>query len=333
MERNPHLDEVEALLASLEEARARVTAEIDAGLKRGGDLRDGVRTVADSSSGSWLGWHSRMYYGDYEEPPVAESWDPEWGGIHGFSDRWSERSQAEVQRAVEQRSGTTLAELAATADRVREECQPLQQEVLTVLSPVCDLAGLQKESELLAKLENIEWIVPPANFIRALAPRQVMSRDSTALSQGLQPPLHLNVEAGIVSNTTTLAHTRDFLHDAIRLVRQVRTKLHATPPRERIAAAVGGEPVEDRLARELRRRSLALLVVLAIAVAAGVLAVLRSLVDDRLATAAIIVGAALVVSGLYAALVDRAHARWALAAAAAVGGAIAAVDQLLAHFG
>jgi hypothetical protein len=332
MDRRELLQEVEKLLAALEEARQRVAPDIDGGSELGQGLRDATRNVGDSSSGSWIGWHSRMYYGDYEEPSVAESWDPEWGGIHGFSERWRERAQAEVQQAIEHRAGTTLGELAAVADRVREACQPLQQEVLTVLSPVCDLAGLAKEGEQLAKLEDIEWIVPPAKFVRAIAPGQMMSRDTVAIGQGLQAPLHLNVEGAIVSNTSTLAKSRDFLTDATRLARQVRTKLQATPARERVEAAAAGEPSDERLARQLRQRSIALFILLAVVITAGVIILLRSLIDNRLATAVIIVAAALLVAGIYAFLVDRGHARRALAAAVGVGGAITLVDQLLSYF-
>lgn len=329
---NPHSEEVEALLDRFAETRDRLDADIASGLKLGERLRDAARTIGDASSGSWLGWHSRMYYGDFEEPPVADSWDPEWGGIHGYSDRWRDRSQAEVQNAVEQRAGAGLAELATCADRVREACELLQQEALIVLSPVCDLAGLDREAELLTKLEHIDWIVPPGNFIQALTPRQVMSRDSVALSQGIQAPLHLNVEAAIVSNTSTLASARDFLTDAIRLGRQARTKLKALPAGERGTAAMIGESAEARLARQLRRRSIALFAVLACAITVGVAVTLRLLVDDRLVSAVVIVAAVLLVAGLYALLVDRAHARWAVVAAAGVGGALAAVDQLLGHF-
>lgn len=111
----------------------------------------------------------------------------------------------------------------------------------------------------------------------------------------------------------------------------MRTKLRATPAGERVEALAAGEPADERLARQLRRRSVVLFVLLAL-VAAGVIVLLRALVDNRLATAVIIVAAALLVAAIYALLVDRAHARWALAAAAGVGGAIAVVDQLLGHF-
>src|SRR6266571_423633 len=229
MDASQLLPEVERILAAIEAAQAQLSGDIKDGLTQGDRLRDATRTVGEASSGSWVGWHSRMYYGNYHEPPVAESWNAEWGGIRGFSERWEERSLAEVQRAVEERAGVRLADTARYADRVREVCKPLQQELLIALSPACDLTGLTKEAELLANLEKIEWIVPPDKFVRALAPNQIWSRDTGALSQGMQAPLHLEVAAAIVTNTSTLTTSQKFLTDAIRLTRQVRTKLKAVP--------------------------------------------------------------------------------------------------------
>jgi hypothetical protein len=115
-------------------------------------LRDAGRKLADSSSGSWIGWHSRMYYGDFDEPPVAETWDAEWGGLHRFSPQWQERTLEEVQHRIETTAGTTLAATAAYADRVRRDCEPLWREVLEVMSPISDIAGFSKEAELLQRL-------------------------------------------------------------------------------------------------------------------------------------------------------------------------------------
>ncbi|MGH2744273.1 MAG: hypothetical protein ACRDLY_09715 [Thermoleophilaceae bacterium] len=326
------LAEVENLIAALEAAEARVMDDIDDGLKRGDRLREAVRFVGLASSGSWVGWHSRMYYGDYEEPPVNNSWDSEWGGLHGFSDLWRERTHAEVQSEVERRAGLTLADLATTADRVREVCQPLQREVLTVLSPICDLAGLETEAGLLKKLEEIDRIVSPANYIRAIAPNQLMSRDTQALNQGMQAPIHMDVDAAIVSNRSTLGISEKFLHDGIRLARQVRTKLRAARRTGDVPASSGQGVEATALRRQLQVRSIALFTLLAVAVVAGAVLAVRELRHDRLASASVMVGVALALAALYAVLVDRSHAVRALVLAAAVGGAVATVDQLLSHF-
>jgi len=325
------LADVESLITELEDAQRRITHDIDDGLRRGELLRSATRKLAESSSGSWVGWHSRMYYGDYAEPPVDETWDSEWGALHHFSSLWQGRSSDEVQDEVQHRAGVTIAEVASIADRVRSECQPLQQKVLTILSPVCDLAGLERESELLAKLEKIDWIVSPDAFIRVLVPRQVMSRDTQALNQGVQPPLHLLVEAAIVSNTSTLGAASDFLTDAIRLARQTRTKLVTTGLRDAIVKSSPESGPLPRLERQLRRRSIALWVVLSVAIVV-VGAYLWAVADGRLARALIIVGAFLLCAGAYAALINRTRAWRVVGIAVVVGTLVAVVDQLLGHF-
>lgn len=325
--------DVADLRAALEAARDEAAERIDDGLTDVGKrLRDATHKVADSSSGSWAGWHSRMYYRGYAEPSAKDSWDSEWGGVYGPQEGWVDRTQAEVQDAVEARAKVTVRELAQLADDVREKCEPLRQEALTMLSPICDLVGLEKEAELLAKIEKIDWITPSDRYVQAMAPSQMMSRDSGAINQGMQAPLHVNVEAAIVSNTQTLSRCREFLDDAIRLTRQIGTKL--TAAKQAPPAALPSEQAvagDLHLRRQLQRRSLALFVAVATGVVAGVAALLAVGEPGRFVSAVGIVGAALVLAGLYATLVDRGHARTALVVAAAVGGAVATVDQLLSH--
>jgi hypothetical protein len=321
------LTEIEETLTLLQEKRDAIRQDVEDGLSRGGQLREAARKIGESSSGSWVGWHSRMYYRDFREPPVAETWDTEWGGIHGVSDAWKEKSLPEIQGAVEGLAATTLADLAATADRVRETCQPIQQELLTVLTPICDLAGFQREAEMLGEMESIDWIVSPSNLVQAMAPQHMMSRDSVALHQGLQAPLHLNVEAAVVSNTGTLATSRDFLDSATRLARQIRTKL-AARSNDQVDGGVLQAVADPDTAKQLRRRSFALFVLLTLATAGGVFVGLRR-VDNHVLIAAILVAGVLFIAGVFALLINRGHAIRALAIAGGVVGAVAAVEQLL----
>jgi hypothetical protein len=326
------LGDVERALEALSRAQSDVAVDITEGLKLGDRLRDAARSIAGSSSGSWVGWHSRMYYGNYEEPSVQDSWNTEWGGLRGFSPRWQERSLMEVQRAIEERAGVSLGDVGRIADRVREICQPLQQEAITVLSPVCDIAGFGKEAELLARLEKVDWIVAPENFIRALAPSALASRDSQAVMQRMQAPLHLEVEAAIVTNTSTLTTSQKFLADAIRLTRQVRTKLKAMPVTAPGETAIPGKASDAPVQHQLLQRSRLLFAVLAIMIAAADLWLLRTYGHNRLVAASLMIVGALAVAGAYAWLLDRAHVRPALVAGGAVLAALAALDQILGHF-
>jgi hypothetical protein len=89
-------------------------------------------------------------------------------------------------------------------------------------------------------------------------------------------------------------------------------------------------PETTELRRQLRHLSVALFLLLSLAVVVGLVAVLRFVDLRTLLQAAVVVGGAALVAGLYALLVDRRHAIRALGVAAGAAGAIAAVDQLLA---
>ena len=112
-----------------------------------------------------------------------------------------------------------------------------------------------------------------------------------------------------------------------RPARRAALELRAAP-RDAAAPVRAADP-SGNLARTLRRRSLALFGLTAALLVATTAFVLGTYVQQRLATAAIIVGVGLALAGLYALLVDRRHAGRALAVAAAVAGAIATIDQLL----
>jgi hypothetical protein len=83
------------------------------------------------------------------------------------------------------------------------------------------------------------------------------------------------------------------------------------------------------LQQRLRRVSLALFVVLAALIVTAARALLLTAGDERGVPAATLVGAALLVAGSYAALVNRGHAARAVVVTAALAGAVAAVDQLV----
>lgn len=86
MNSEPLLEEVRRIIRDLEQARTEVSGDITRGLEIGQQLRDACREISNGSSDSWIGWHSRMYYGNFEQPPVHLSWDAEWGGLNAVAD-------------------------------------------------------------------------------------------------------------------------------------------------------------------------------------------------------------------------------------------------------
>jgi hypothetical protein len=48
-------------------------------------LAKAISIIGKSSSQSWFGYHSRIYYRDFEPPPVEAHFSREWGWTEAFS--------------------------------------------------------------------------------------------------------------------------------------------------------------------------------------------------------------------------------------------------------
>ena len=65
------------------------------------ELMEKISVVEESWSRSWVGFHSSLYYGDFEKPPIGDVFNIEWGSINGFSDKWQDRSYEDVSTFIE----------------------------------------------------------------------------------------------------------------------------------------------------------------------------------------------------------------------------------------
>ncbi|CAG36778.1 hypothetical protein [Desulfotalea psychrophila] len=73
------------------------------------NLIDSATAVGKSWSGSWLGYHSRVYYTAFETPPPGAVFSAEWGLENNFSGgsrgAWLEYSFDDVVSYINQQAG------------------------------------------------------------------------------------------------------------------------------------------------------------------------------------------------------------------------------------
>lgn len=186
----------------LEEVAAKNKApEIEGPVR---SLEAAADEVGKTWSGSWFGYHSRVYYRDLKPPPPGARFDLQWGLIEAFSSgtvgEWAEYDFAEVQTAIFKQAGNPdlkqAREVAKSAREVFEDCR---EEMSSLLSTALQ----DHEDPFLTKLkEQAESLRPfgATDFINHYSPKgQFISRDTVALSQGLQTPPHLAVLAEAMS--------------------------------------------------------------------------------------------------------------------------------------
>ena len=167
-------------------------------------LMESCAEVAASASGSWLGYHSRVYYRDFQAPPAGARFSPEWGFIAtqfipGTRGDWVEYSQHDVVRAIETLAETPdLSAAEAHSERARrafEEGKAVLTSILTTELQARD------DSYVRQVLEEIQATAPlTQDMVASLqAPRgHILTRDMTAMSQGQLAPPHVVYVAHLI---------------------------------------------------------------------------------------------------------------------------------------
>lgn len=179
-------------------------------LKAGG-LSDALQRLGDSAdvvgrawSGSWLGYHSRVYYRDLAQPPPGARFNQEWGMMGTFADRytigdWTEYRFDDVVSAIQRNAGELdTHEQEEKSSMAREVFEESQSQVLSLLSGILstrkDDKFLQDISEKVEKME----VYGAGDFVVAMRPEgKSISRDAPAVHAGLHTPPHISVIAQV----------------------------------------------------------------------------------------------------------------------------------------
>lgn len=180
--------------------------------KQLGDLEDSAEEVGRAWSGSWLGYHSRVYYADLEPIPPGARFSIEWGlkelyANIGSVGHWEEYDFESLVAEIKQRSKIKdLKALASAAKNVAEAFEDAQAELLSVLTPIStDHESDKFLSDLVEKIRK-ERVFSYNDFIHAFRPKgQQMSRDMVAIQAGLETPPHFSVlaEMGAIKSPYT----------------------------------------------------------------------------------------------------------------------------------
>ncbi len=151
-------DELFALAEKLKGAAAGV--EDEAVDKPTSAISDAAQLVGRSFSGSWQGYHSRVYYSGFQPPPPGAHFSQEWGlmdtymSSHGSSSDWREHDSEAVKSHIRELAGNPnldrAHELAAAAS---ETFETAQSDIVSILQTELEsrddgfLQNLKKEIE------------------------------------------------------------------------------------------------------------------------------------------------------------------------------------------
>jgi predicted nucleotide-binding protein len=178
-------------------------------------LGDAADQIKQSFSGSWLGYHSRVYYDGFKAPPPGAHFSQEWGlkdldfTSLGSRGAWREYQFDDVIKRIHTRAGNPDIEPPREAAREANALfDTSKSEIESILES--ELSG--QADAFLSKLKaDLEKMEPASSMDVAqhwMPKGQIMTRDTTALGQRNQVPPHVDVLAEIAAINNSFALCR-----------------------------------------------------------------------------------------------------------------------------
>ena len=168
-------------------------------------IEKAIEKARKAWSGSWLGYHSRIYYRDLQPVPPGARFSQEWGFMDTTFFRetvgdWVEYDFDSVYNAILDIAGKPeLNQVEDFAKKASSTFDDYRHETISLFST--SLA--HREDTFLRKLkEEVESIkvLSVNEILRAYQPTgRLMSRDAVAIGQGILTPPHLNLFAKMLA--------------------------------------------------------------------------------------------------------------------------------------
>lgn len=191
-------DELVAVARQLEEVIQ--TEEGEFLLEVGVKLEEAANAVGKAWCGSWLGYHSRVYYADLVPPPPSAFFDREWGLM---PDTFSSATHGDWRIFNSDALQDDIRQLAGVDDpkpqwlKVKALREAIKDAKDSVLSCFITYLEVKKDAFIERLQKEVENSKAPStqDFYNHLRPQgQIMSRDSAAFSEGFTIPPHIIVK-------------------------------------------------------------------------------------------------------------------------------------------
>lgn len=156
--------------------------------------------IGNSWSGSWLGYHSRVYYAGFESPPPGAAFSQEWGFQDAFSmgsrGDWREYDFDDVVQLIHDKAGSPkVNKYFNEGSNVREKFDEIKSSILSLIHSNFEASQDKFLESLISEIESSK-IFTDSDFVEYQRPSgKMMSRDMIAIEKGLVTPPHIAVAA------------------------------------------------------------------------------------------------------------------------------------------
>ena len=162
--------------------------------------KDAAEEIGRAWSGSWIGYHANVYYKGLQPPPPGARFIQEWGLMpavsHGSIGDWIEYDPKSITDEIYNRAGNP--DLEILTNLYADTAQTFFEQKTTSISLLEISLSHYNDSFLKRmrdKIDSLNIMSMEREAKRKMPTGNIMSRDRTAMSQGLLTPQHIVVLA------------------------------------------------------------------------------------------------------------------------------------------
>lgn len=191
-------------------------------------LKDAAETIGSAWSGSWLGYHARIYYNNFQPIPAGARFSKEWGFMDTYSipstqGDWAEYAFDDVVNAILKLAGNPdMEKLEKDATETDVFFEEVQARLLSLFSPLKEeLKTDQFFQDLVQKVNKLK-VLSYADVLKYFRPSgQQMSRDMLAIQAGLHTPPHIH----ILAQSAAITQPYDACEELSKLARRAASHI------------------------------------------------------------------------------------------------------------
>ena len=204
-------------------------------------LEKATKQVERSFSGSWLGYHSRVYYEGLVPAPPGANFSQEWGLMDriaslGSRGQWREYDAEGVKALIYETAGNPDIEaLRNKAGKTTPIFDEAKAEILSILENELVNSADSFLTKLKTDLESLKPL-SKGEALQLLCPKgQIMTRDMIAMGQGNLVPPHVDVTAEIIA----IRHAFDLCRATADIGKKAGSHLERKSRRKIAAGRIG----------------------------------------------------------------------------------------------
>jgi predicted nucleotide-binding protein len=207
-----------------------------------GALEDAAIEAGKAWSGSWLGYQSRVYHANLQPPPPGSHFSSEWGFVGSFQGTTGDGREYdfdEVRAEIIRRAGDPdLGPARAAVTAIEQVFDDRRDQIVSILESM-NASHEDAFIERLLEEAKSERLFSDSDFLAAQRPSgALMSRDTLAMTQGLQAAPHLTILAELVEIRSRRTTCEKLAKIALKAVSHVERVEHNQARAERVGTNV-----------------------------------------------------------------------------------------------